>query len=96
MKNEKQYKKVYVPHNEPMTNEHTQQIKKDFEIVKMYDNIIYIDIETDGKVKKLERLKDYLNTHTHLYTLSIVFGGGDSLNNYTTLARIEIVEGLPF
>ena len=47
------------------TNKHKEQIKKDFKIVKMYDNIIYIDIETDGKVKKLERLKDYLHTNTN-------------------------------
>ena len=73
-----------------------QQIAKDFNILKTSGNTIYIDIETEGKVKKLERLKDYLNNNTHLYILSICFGGGDSLNNYTTIARIEIIEGLPF
>lgn len=73
-----------------------QQIAKDFNILTTKGNTIYIDIETDGKVKKLERLKDYLNNNTHLYILSICFGGGDKLQQYTTIAKIEIVEGLPF
>lgn len=73
-----------------------KQIAKDFNILKTSGNKIYIDIETEGKVKKLERLKDYLNNNTRLYILSICFGGGDSLQQYTTIAKIEIIEGLTF
>lgn len=77
-------------------NEIKKQIKKEFNEVFQVNNIFYINIDIDGKVKKIERLKDYLNTNTHLYTLSIVFGGGAGLQQYSTYARVEIVEGLPF
>jgi len=67
-------------------------VLSEFTTINRINNIFYIDIEVEGKVKKLERLKDYLNNNTNIYILSICFGGGRTLEDYTTLAKVEIVE----
>lgn len=45
--------------------------------------------DTKDKAKKIDRLKDYLNTNFDFYLLSIVFTGGTNLE-YNTSIKIEI------
>jgi len=54
--------------------------------------VLYYDIEQDNKVKRIEQAKDYLNTNCNLYLFSINFGGGQMLEQYTTIAKIEIIQ----
>ena len=61
-------------------------------INEQLNKIYYFDIEQENKVKKIEKVKDILNTYTKLYLFNIGFGGGQMLDKYTTLCKIEIIE----
>jgi len=77
-------------------NEQLNKVEKliynTFSRYKRKDNKFRVAIEEDGKVNKIAKIKDYLNTNCIDYDLSIKFSGGSFWQEYTTILSIEVVE----
>ena len=80
----------------PTNNKQLEQIetkvKELFKLYKVNDSTFRIDIEEEDKVRKIEQLKDYLNTILIDYDISITFGGGQFWDRYTTILKLIIIE----
>ena len=68
------------------------KVKELFILYKVNGSTFRIDIEEEGKVRKIEQLKDYLNTMLTDYDISINFAGGSYWKRYTTILRLTIIE----
>ena len=68
------------------------KVKELFTLYKVNGLTFRIDIEQEGKVRKIEQLKDYLNTILIDYDMSINFAGGKYWNRYTTILKLTIIE----
>ena len=73
-------------------NKIEKEVENNFSRYKRKDNSFRIDIEQEGKVRKIEQLKDYLNTILIDYDMSITFAGGSYWNGYTTILKLTIIE----
>jgi hypothetical protein len=78
--------------NKTNQNEINFFVSENFNDFRRIGNTYYINLEIQNKVKKLDKLKEYLNIHSVLYIVSICFSGGSSKENYTTIAKVEIIE----
>ena len=80
----------------PTNNKQLEQIETKvnelFKLYKLNGSTFRIDIEEEDKVRKIEQLKDYLNTILIDYDISITFGGGQFWERYTTILKLIIIE----
>jgi len=78
--------------NNKQLNKVENKVKELFKLYKLNGSTFRIDIEEEGKVRKIEQLKDYLNNILIDYDVSINFAGGSYWNRYTTILRLTIIE----
>lgn len=68
------------------------KVKELFKLYKVNGSTFRIDIDEEDKVRKIEQLKDYLNTILIDYDISITFAGGQFWDRYTTILKLIIIE----
>lgn len=68
------------------------RIANTFSRYKRNGSTFRIAIEEEGKVNKIEGLKDYLNNTVKDYQLAVKFSGGSDWLNYTTILSVDIIE----